>query len=354
MLRLLLVLHLLLHTTVNPISRKEDMTTLTSPHDLLAAIPFLIGYHPENSLVLVSLQGDQVGMAMRVDFPIDVAPESYDLLASHIVREGATAALIVGYVPETCVDPDPVMVSASAALVRAEIEIKESLIVRGNRYRSMICDDLSCCPPEGTEIPDIDTSRIAAEHVIAGHPMPFADVHGLVESIAALASSHESIWQEEVQEFWISSDSEEIIDAQRDGATAVIDLAGEYREGRGAEDRELVARVIGRLSDIQVRDFALGSHTEETADSFWAMWRDLLRIAPRGFVAPVASLFAAMAYERGEGALAHKALDRALLDDDHYSLALLLRRVFTAGWPPASFTAMRAELHPKVVAGIFG
>jgi hypothetical protein len=61
-----------------------------------------------------------------------------------------------------------------------------------------------------------------------------------------------------------------------------------------------------------------------------------------------------MAYERGEGALAHKALDRAFADDDQYSLALLLRRVFTAGWPPESFTAMRAQLHPKVVAGIFG
>ena len=112
--------------------------------------------------------------------------------------------------------------------------------------------------------------------------------------------------------------------------------------------------MIGRLSDIQVRDFALGSHTDESADYYWAMWRDLLRIAPRGFVAPIACLFAAMAYERGEGALAHKGLDRGLGDDDQYSLAHLLRRVFTAGWPPQSFSAMRIELHPKVVAAIFG
>ena len=218
----------------------------------------------------------------------------------------------------------------------------------------MLCTDPTCCPPEGTAVPALDSSRIAAEHVIAGHPMPFESVDGLVQSIAAVPSSFESLWQDEVQAFWVSSDAEDINDLQRDGATAVIDLAGEYREGRGAEDRELAARIIGRLSDIQVRDFALGSHSDETADFYWAMWRDLLRIAPRGFVAPVASLFASMAYERGEGALAHKALDRALHDDDHYSLALLLRRVFTAGWPPQSFSAMRAELHPKVVAGIFG
>jgi len=329
------------------------MTTLTSPHDLLAAIPFLIGYHPENSLVLVALKDDSVGMAMRVDMPTDIAPESYDLLASHFQREAADAALIVAYVDlET--DPEPVLINTSAALLRAGISIKESLIVLDGRYRSMLCHDSECCPSLGSPIPDIDSSRIAAEHVIAGHPMPFANVSGLVQSIAALPSAMEESWQSEVRTFWIESDSENLLDLQRDGATAVIDLAGEYAQGRGAEDRELVARVIGRISDIQVRDYALGSHNEETADAYWQMWRELLLIAPRGFVAPIASIFAALAYERGEGALAHKALDRALADDERYSLALLLRRVFTAGWPPQSFSAMRAELHPKVVAAIFG
>ena len=172
------------------------MTTLTSPDDLLAAIPFLIGYHPENSLVLVSLKEDQVGMAMRVDFPQDIAPESYDLLASHIIREEASAVLIVAYISEEIVDPDPVLTNVCAALVRAQIEIKESLIVRGKRYRSMMCSDFSCCPPEGSEIPPLDTSRIAVEHVIAGHPMPFANVDGLVQSIAALPSSHDLAWQD--------------------------------------------------------------------------------------------------------------------------------------------------------------
>ena len=330
------------------------MTTLTSPHDLLAAIPFLIGYHPQDSLVLVALKDEAVGMAMRVDMPVGVSAEGYDLLASHFLRDGADGAFIVAYVEAGAVDPENVLINTSAALVRAGIDIKESLIVRNNRFRSMICSDLTCCPPEGSAIPDLGSSRIAAEHVIAGHPMPFENVDGLVQSIAAVASSFESVWADEVQAFWVSSDSEEIQELQRDGATAIIDLVGEYREGRGAEDRELAARVIGRLSDIQVRDFALGSHTDESADHYWAMWRDLLRIAPRGFVAPIACLFAAMAYERGEGALAHKGLDRGLGDDDQYSLAHLLRRVFTAGWPPQSFSAMRTELHPKVVAAIFG
>jgi hypothetical protein len=140
--------------------------------------------------------------------------------------------------------------------------------------------------------------------------MPFATVDELIHSISALPSAAHESWLSEVNQFIIASDAKELNHLQRDGATAVIDLAGEYQVGRGAEDRELTARVIGRMSDIQVRDFALGSHSLESADSYWRMWRDLLVIAPTGFIAPIASVFAALAYERGEGALAQKALSK--------------------------------------------
>ena len=114
------------------------MTTLTSPHDLLAAIPFLIGYHPDRSLVLVSLKDDAIGMAMRVDLPSDIAPESYDLLASHLVREEADAAFIVAYSGESESDAESAVINTSAALIRAGLDIKESLVVRNNRFRSML------------------------------------------------------------------------------------------------------------------------------------------------------------------------------------------------------------------------
>ena len=44
-------------------------TELTSPHDLLAAVPFMVGYHPKDSLVVMALVNSKVTMAMRVDFP---------------------------------------------------------------------------------------------------------------------------------------------------------------------------------------------------------------------------------------------------------------------------------------------
>jgi hypothetical protein len=84
------------------------------------------------------------------------------------------------------------------------------------------------------------------------------------------------------------------------------------------------------------------------------MWRELLKVAPTNYVAPVATLFAAIAYENGEGALAHRALDRAIEDQPEYSMSRLLRRVFSSGWPPSGFSQLRTELHPRVTQTIFG
>ena len=70
-------------------------------------------------------------------------------------------------------------------------------------------------------------------------------------------------------------------------------------------------------------------------------------------MAPVATLLAATAYEKGDGVLAQSALDRALEHDDEYPLAHLLKRVFAAGWPPETFATMRRELHPKISSAIF-
>ena len=157
-----------------------------------------------------------------------------------------------------------------------------------------------------------------------------------------------------VQSFFVDAGHDNLNLFQRDGATAVIDLAAQFSEMGYRCDIVLISQVIGRLSDVQVRDFALGSHGQHSFDTYWNMWLYLLRIAPLGFIAPVACLFATLAYERGENELAFRALDRAKIDAPTYALTILLRRVFHSSWPSSAFAAMRVELHPKVTAGIFG
>ena len=336
------------------------MTTLTSPHDLLAAIPFLIGYHPTDSLVIVSLKEDCVGMAMRVDYPtIDAvnSPGTYDALIYHLVRESAQGALVVAYVPDGRNDGEEILASISTSLSQVEIPTREALLISNGRWRSVLCGDLECCPPEGNELPEISSSRVAVEQVAEGRPMPYGNREGMADSISSLPLSTDAQFVSEVGKAHIDPESTDTQSAQREGALAILDLASRFAQGslgRDIEgDQKLAAKVLGSLSEIQVRDFALGSHDETTIELYWTMWRYLVRIAPAGFIAPVASLLAALSYEKGEGALAQRCLDRALADEPSYSLAGLLRRVFSAGWPPASFSAMRKDLHPKVCAGIF-
>ena len=156
-----------------------------------------------------------------------------------------------------------------------------------------------------------------------------------------------------VNSFTVIEDSPDINEYQREGATAVIDLAGEFEKFGESSTPQNIARVLGSLSDIQVRDFALGSHNADSFAVYWQMWHYLLQVAPVGYVAPVACLFATLAYEKGDTQLAYRALDRATEDQPAYSLTILLRRVFGSGWPAGAFAAMRTELHPKVTAGIF-
>ena len=155
-------------------------------------------------------------------------------------------------------------------------------------------------------------------------------------SIISIAQSFDSEFIALVKSFAVIEDSSDTSQCQRDGATAVIDLAIEFEKFNQLCTMENFAKVLGRLSDIQVRDFALGSHNRESFLTYFAMWRYLLQIAPVGFVAPVACLFATLAYEHGDTPLAYRALDRATLDQPEYSLTVLLRRVFGSGWPAAA------------------
>jgi hypothetical protein len=156
---------------------------------------------------------------------------------------------------------------------------------------------------------------------------------------------------------------------QQEGAEAVLDLvelfkihgeqicSNDFLDDSNSEfELELaclLAKVLMRLRDLQVRDFALGSITDENLETFLSMWRWIVRIAPTVFLAPVATLLAATYYEASEPDLARISLAKALDADHQYPLALLLQRVFAADWPPETFATMRSELHPKVTAAIF-
>ncbi len=136
---------------------------------------------------------------------------------------------------------------------------------------------------------------------------------------------------------------------QRKGAILVNNF---FMSFNGEASDETVADVLYYLTDIQVRDYALGILDKYDSKSTLSVLNYLLDKAPTdtAFINAPACLLAVHLYERGDSASAAITLSNA---ENHYSLGLLLRRVMGAGWAPSSFAAMRNELHPKVVASIF-
>ena len=136
---------------------------------------------------------------------------------------------------------------------------------------------------------------------------------------------------------------------QRKGATLVDAYFMSFTESD--VDDETTALVLHYLTDIQVRDYALG--ILDKYKNVLPALNYLLDKAPTdtAFINAPACLLATFLYERGDSASAAVTLSNV---SGYYSLALLLGRVMKAGWPASSFATMRTEIHPKVTRGIFG
>src|SRR5258708_288423 len=74
--------------------------TVRSAPDLLAFLPYRIGYHPTDSVLAVALTGTRVTLIARVDLPDTDDPSARDVadsLAVPAAATGATTAILIGY-----------------------------------------------------------------------------------------------------------------------------------------------------------------------------------------------------------------------------------------------------------------
>jgi len=141
--------------------------TLRGPGDVVALLPYQLGYHPRDSVVVVSLRGRRVGLVARADLPpAKFVDEVVSSLMGPLVRDRATAVIVLGYedVPHAS---QPVLLALVEQLERAGIDVVDVPVVRDGRRYSAICSD-SCCPPEGIALPDPADVPGVAEYVALG------------------------------------------------------------------------------------------------------------------------------------------------------------------------------------------
>ena len=141
--------------------------TLRGPGDVLAVLPYQLGYHPRDSIVAISLRGRRVGLVVRTDLPLEGEVEAtVTLLVEPLVRDGATSVLVVGYEDEADAS-SPALVALVEQVERKGIDVVDVVVVRDGRRYSPICSD-PCCPPDGIPLPDPADVPGVAEFVARG------------------------------------------------------------------------------------------------------------------------------------------------------------------------------------------
>ncbi|WP_188989557.1 DUF4192 domain-containing protein [Saccharopolyspora thermophila] len=354
-------------------TRLNTTISLTDPAELLAAVPHLLGFHPTDSLVVVTLRGLQavsrLGATLRIDLPCPQHIRGFGerLLTGPLRRTRLEAALlvVVGHRPhvETCGDvcagtcspaPEPSAVEPLsgggppyAGLVE---EIRETFRRDGiGLAHALWTPEIRagaewCCyhDPECTgAIPDPRSSALAAAMAAAG-----AVTFDSRDELRALVApeSPEAVARVSAKLDALTEDLIEGSDQQRVAESLRTVLGAIERTASGAaltEDDHV--RVLLAVSDTRVRDLVLGSTLGGAARAAEELWLTLVRKAPEPELAEVAALLAFSAYLRGDGALAGVALERIERTSPDHRLGTLLRRALDVGIPPAELAVIARD-----------
>ncbi|MFV2119352.1 DUF4192 domain-containing protein, partial [Streptomyces sp. Act-28] len=164
----------------------EPRITLRGPAELADALPYLIGFHPTDSVVLLALHGEHGRFGGRLRLGIPRSPHEWapvaDQLAECLIegceRRGSRPDGIVVFL---CRDPAegesgrrvmerlrPFAQKLRTACGALDVPVYEALCLSDGRFWSYCCPDSDCCPPDGTALAPPGTSVMAAAAAYAG------------------------------------------------------------------------------------------------------------------------------------------------------------------------------------------
>lgn len=149
------------------------------PRELLALIPFQLGFQPEESAVVISLRGPRarVGLIARVDLADlanpDHGPQIARSLVSHLVADGARRTVLVLYTATRSGPQEPAGPCGAAREHLAEaaehfLGDPDSWVVTPTGWFNLDCEDLTCCPERGRPLTDLQGTEVGAQMVLSG------------------------------------------------------------------------------------------------------------------------------------------------------------------------------------------
>ena len=317
------------------------------PEDVLATVPYLVGFHPRDSLVVLVLAAprDRVVFSVRLDLPGEsCSPQRWaETVVTTLRRNGAGRVLVVAFSDRETV-ADPAVDALSDALSGKGIDIVDAWRADGHRWWSYRCTDPSCCPTTGTPY-DASAGPCAVQAVVNGL-VALPDRDALADGVSRLSGPTELVMGEATERI-----QDEILTAVLASPDPVRALVVQGQDEVAAFVRDFVQRprrvteeeaawLTVWMQHVHVRDVAWCLMDPRRLDPHIDLWRQVTRLAVPGLVAAPAALLSFAAWRSGRGALARCALERVLADDPGYSMGALLSEVLDEGLPPPSWDPM--------------
>ena len=296
-------------------------TTFVARHpvDLAAVVPIVLGFQPEESLVLLTFGGPRPFHA-RLDLPpTRHIPEAIATLLTPARRMGVDSVALIVYSSRPRVAGAAAR-CADVAFGSAGIEIVEAFRVHGGML----------WPFEGR--PDIPRSGLAYD--AAEHPFR---AEAVLEGFVTRGSREDVVAS-------ITTDLD---------AAATVSRWLAFSEPMARSD---LAIVLGEMCDLEMEpegwaSFLLSLRRPDAGDLVWQhmhehhprdlveFWSAVVRRCPAEVVAAPASFLAYSAWLCGQGALAWCALDRCFEAEPEHRLGHLLASALAKAIPPPAFGA---------------
>ncbi|WP_251151458.1 DUF4192 domain-containing protein [Cellulosimicrobium sp. Marseille-Q4280] len=359
------------------------------PRELLAYVPYRLGYRPHESVVLVGLRGPRgrVGLVARVDIA-DVAdlehgPQVARTVLAHLAADGASRAAVVVYTdaPLRAGGPEAARERAAVEHCRETVEARfgptDVWVVTTTGWGCLDCDDPACCPAGGRPPSELESSEVGAHMVLSGASVADSREDAFrIQPAAPDARRSAARASRRARERSSERSTSDAVDRRPEGLVAwrrAVALAAGAPTGRSPDlPPALLGRVEAALDAVPVRDAVLlslvpgvGDLPERTArgggdvdagtgEAIGRIVDPAVAVAPvpeeteparvvleavvahaaRRRAAPALTLLALIAWWHGDGGRASERVREALAQDGSYRLALLLSSALDAGVPP--------------------
>ncbi len=336
-----------------PEHRCDPVLQITTPSGLVTAIPYLVGFQPHESLVLIFMSPRPrfVVVTLRIDLPDpgDDGRDSTRELAAAVARaldSGVRIDLVHALVYSAQARSLPfrsLIHELASAMAELGIDLGQSLAAHGDRVWDYACP-CALCLTEGHVI-EADEALDARFHLVSsgvGYANTREDLEAAVrpaidEVVCPVALQEMRVaarrGDSEARALWRRESEDDLVAALRGPVDEAVLRCNAARWALALSDSRVREPVLRRL--LEGPAVPTGIRPDLHNSRSWLI--ALVRMLPGPDCAPVAATLSALAWQHGDGASARIAAERALEADPANKLATLMFTACGSGLPPSSW-----------------